>query len=94
MSTPSTTPATTARTCWSRRPAGGYERYGAEPVAALEVMAWLTVARPPTVPDDSWRLAFEHYLLAESTFSTPAVSLREHARLLLGLDRWVLFSRP
>jgi hypothetical protein len=59
-----------------------YERYGAETVAALEVMAWLTVARPPTDPDDAWRLAFEHHVLAEATFSTPGVSLRQHARLL------------
>jgi hypothetical protein len=71
-----------------------YERYGAEPIAALEVMTWLTVARPPTDPEDAWRLAFEHNTLAENTLSTPAVALREHAHLLPALDRWVLFSRP
>lgn len=71
-----------------------YERYGAETIAALGVMAWLTVARPPTDPDDSWRLAFEHYVLAENTLSTPGVSLRQHACALPRLDRWVLFSRP
>ncbi|SCG76062.1 DUF4253 domain-containing protein [Micromonospora coxensis] len=71
-----------------------YERYGAEPVAAWEVTTWLTVARPPTDPDEAWRLAFEHYTLAENTLATPAVTLREHAHLLPHLDRWVLFSRP
>jgi hypothetical protein len=71
-----------------------YERYGAEPVAALDVMTWLTVARPRTDPDDAWRLAVEHRALAENTFVTSSVSLRQHARLLPRLDRWVLFSRP
>ena len=71
-----------------------YERYGAEPVAALDVMTWLTVARPPTEPDDAWRLALEHNTLAENTLATPGVSLREHAHLLSHLHRWVLFSRP
>ena len=71
-----------------------HERYGAEPVAALEVMTWLTVARPPTDPDDAWRLALEHNTLAENTLVTSAVPLRQHAHLLPHLDRWVLFSRP
>jgi uncharacterized protein DUF4253 len=71
-----------------------YERYGAEPIAALGVMTWLTVARPPTDPDEAWRLAFEHYTLAETTLTVPGVPLRQHARLLADLDRWVLFSRP
>ncbi|MGB2571725.1 DUF4253 domain-containing protein [Micromonospora citrea] len=71
-----------------------HERYGAEPVAALEVTTWLTVARPPTDPEEAWRLALAHYTLAENTLATPAVTLREHAHLLPHLDRWVLFSRP
>lgn len=71
-----------------------YERYGAETVGAFEVMAWLTVARPPADPDDAWRLAFEHHVLAEATLRTPGVPLRQHARLLPAMDRWVLFSRP
>jgi hypothetical protein len=72
-----------------------YERYGAEPVAALgEVMAWFTVARPPTDPDEAWRLAFEHYTLAQTTLTVPTVPLRQHAHLLPRLNRWVLFSRP
>jgi Domain of unknown function (DUF4253) len=50
-----------------------YERYGAEPVAALEVATWLTVARPPADPADAWRLALEHETLAENTLATPAV---------------------
>ncbi|MEV4490042.1 DUF4253 domain-containing protein [Micromonospora coxensis] len=71
-----------------------HERYGAEPVAAWEVTTWLTVARPPTDPEEAWRLALQHYALAENTIATPAVTLREHAHLLPRLDRWVLFSRP
>jgi hypothetical protein len=59
-----------------------------------EVTTWLTVARPPTDPDDAWRLAYEHYTLAENTLVTPAVPLREPAHLLPRLNRWVLFSRP
>lgn len=70
------------------------ERYGAEPVAAFEVMTWFTVARPPTDPDDAWRLAYEHYTLAENTLVTAGVALRHHAHLLSQVDRWVLFSRP
>lgn len=71
-----------------------YERYGAEPVAAFEVVTWLMVTRPPTDPDDAWRLAAEHDLLAESTLAAPGISLRQHAHLLPHLDRWVLFSGP
>ncbi|MEV4756302.1 DUF4253 domain-containing protein [Micromonospora sp. NPDC049559] len=71
-----------------------YERYGAEPVAALEVTSWLRVTRPPGSPDDAWRLAVEHHAVAESTFVTPDVALRQHARLLPHRNRWVLFSRP
>ena len=71
-----------------------HERYGAETLGAFGVMAWLTVARPPIDPDEAWRLAFEHHVLAEATFRVPDVPLRQHARLLPQLDRWVLFSRP
>ena len=71
-----------------------YERHGAEPVAALGVMTWFAVTRPPTSPDEAWNAAAEHYALAENTFSTPGISVREHARTLSGADRWVLFSRP
>ncbi|GIG69438.1 DUF4253 domain-containing protein [Phytomonospora endophytica] len=71
-----------------------HERFGAEPVAALGVMTWLSVARPPAEPETAWRLAFEHHVLAENTFSGPGLSIRDHARALLGRDRWVLFSRP
>lgn len=71
-----------------------HERYGAETIGAFGVTAWLTVARPPTDPDEAWRLAFEHHVLAEATFRLPKVPLRQHARLLPHLDRWVLCSRP
>lgn len=71
-----------------------HERYGAEPVAALAVMSWLTVTRPPTDDDELLRLAVEHEILAENTLSTPGLSRRQHARMLSGADRWVLFSRP
>ncbi|HEY1178090.1 MAG TPA: DUF4253 domain-containing protein, partial [Phytomonospora sp.] len=71
-----------------------HERHGAEPVAALGVTTWLSVTRPTTDPETAWRLAFEHHVLAENTFSGPGLSIRDHARALLGRDRWVLFSRP
>lgn len=71
-----------------------HERFGAETVGAFGVTTWLTVARPPTDPHDAWRLAFEHHVLAEATLRIPEVPLRQHARLLPRLNRWVLFSRP
>jgi hypothetical protein len=58
------------------------------------VATWNQVTRPPTDPDEAWRLAFEHHVFAENTFSDPGIALREHARLLTGMDRWVLFSSP
>jgi hypothetical protein len=54
-------------------------------------MTWLTVSRPPNEPDEARRLAVEHHALAEHTFVTPSVELRQHVHLLPHLDRWVLF---
>lgn len=71
-----------------------HARHGAETIGAFGVTTWLTVSRPPTEPDEAWRLAFEHHVLADATFRMPQVPLRQHARLLPRLDQWVLFSRP
>ena len=57
-------------------------------------MAWFAVSRPPTDPDELLRLAAEHEILAENTLVTPGNSRRQHAEMISGADRWVLFSCP
>jgi len=57
-------------------------------------MMQFTVSRPPTSPDDAWRLAREPDILAANTLSNPGIPLRDHARALTILDRWFLHSRP
>jgi hypothetical protein len=69
-------------------------RYGAELVTNWGTMLWFAVSRPPEDIDDAFRLAHEHTVLAPCTTILPGVSTRDHARALLGRDRWFLHERP
>lgn len=71
-----------------------HERYGAEPVASWGTMQQLVVTRPPGTLEEAWELARAMRLLWPDTTSLPGVTVREHARDLVGLDRWFLHLRP
>jgi hypothetical protein len=68
------------------------ERYGAELVAHWGTMLQLVADRPPSEPEEAWRLAEAHYAIAPSTFNGP--SLREYAQGLIGGRTWWLHERP
>lgn len=69
------------------------ERFGAELVAHYGTMLQV-IARRPTTPQEAFQLALEHDLAAWNTLSGPGVTLRDHARYLLGHERWFLHHRP
>lgn len=71
-----------------------YRTYQAELVANYGTMLQFVVGRPPTSPEEAFQLAWEQEALAECTLVLPGVSIREHARALLTVDRWFLHERP
>jgi hypothetical protein len=71
-----------------------HDLYGAEPVASWGTMQQLVVTRPPGSLDDAWEVARAMRLLWPDTTLLPGVTVREHARDLVGLDRWFLHLRP
>jgi hypothetical protein len=72
------------------------ERHGAELVASWGTMLQLTVARPPTDVERAFELATEQVLVAYDTIALPHpdVTVRAHARALLGRPEWFLHDRP
>lgn len=71
-----------------------HDRYGAELVAHYGTMLQFYVTNKPQTLMEAFELASEHYEFAFDTFILPAVSIREHARALLHIDRWFLHDRP
>lgn len=71
-----------------------YDEFGAEPVALWGTMVQMVVARPPADRESAWRVAREHQLLAENTLIGPGIPIRQHARYLVGREKWFLHSRP
>jgi hypothetical protein len=69
-----------------------YERFGAELVAHWGTMLQIVTSRRPSDPEAAWYLALEHELIAPYTLHQFPV--REHARTLLQVDRWLLHERP
>jgi hypothetical protein len=59
-------------------------RYGAELVANHGTMLQWVVSNPPRTLEECWELTVQHELVAPDTFTLPAISMREHARELLG----------
>ncbi|HES77181.1 MAG TPA: DUF4253 domain-containing protein [bacterium] len=70
------------------------ERYGAELVAHYGTMLQCIASRCPSTQGEAMQLAREHDLFAPDTLARPGVSLYNHARYLLGHDRWFLHCRP
>lgn len=70
------------------------ERYGAELTRSFVTTLHLRVARRPASIDEAFALAIEHRHFASDTLGLPGISLRDHARALLSLDRWYFHSRP
>jgi len=69
-------------------------RYGAELVAHYGTMLHLNVARPPSTIEAAFDLALEQQAIAPCTTALPGVSLRDHARSLIGAETWFLHERP
>jgi hypothetical protein len=70
------------------------ERYGAELTRSFVTTLHLRVARRPASIDEAFALAIEHRHFASDTLALPGISLRDHARALLTLDRWYFHARP
>lgn len=57
-------------------------------------MLQFVVARRPATAEEALELAWQQYLVAPCTMLLPGVSVRDHARALLHIDRWFLHERP
>lgn len=68
--------------------------YGAEIVANWRTMLQLVARRPPKSWEQALRLAWEQEFIAECTTILPGVSVEEHAKTLMSVDRWFLHERP
>jgi hypothetical protein len=68
--------------------------YQAELVCNYGTMLQFLVGRAPAAPDEAFQLAWEQVALAECTTILPGVSIRDHARALLTMDRWFIHERP
>lgn len=71
-----------------------HEQFGAEPAANWDTMQQLVVRRPPTTLAEAWEVARAMRLLWPDTTMLSGVAVREHARDLVGRDRWFLHLRP
>jgi hypothetical protein len=70
------------------------QRYQAELVCHYGTMLQLNVGRLPATPQEAFALAWEQEAIAECTTILPGISLRDHARALLTVNRWFLHERP
>ncbi len=68
--------------------------HGAELVCHYGTMLQFFVEHPPANSKFAFNSAWEQVALAECTTVLPRVSIRDHARALLKLDRWFLHERP
>lgn len=71
-----------------------HEKYEAELVAHYGTMLHFYVKRKPKTLEDAFELAWQQDIFAPCTLVLPGVSVREHARALLHIDRWFLHERP
>lgn len=71
-----------------------YQQYQAELVCHYGTMLQFQVGNRPTCLEEAFELAWEQVALAECTTILPGISLRNHARSLLAVDRWFLHERP
>ncbi len=71
-----------------------HDRFGAEIVAHWGTMLQFVVGRPPATAAEAFPVAMAHDLLATATLPLPGVSVRAHARALVGRPTWFLHDRP
>jgi hypothetical protein len=71
-----------------------YQNYGAELVCHYGTMLQFFVSRRPADLQIAFELAWQQVGLAQCTTALPGVSIRDHARALLELDRWFIHERP
>jgi Domain of unknown function (DUF4253) len=69
-----------------------HERFKAELVAHDGLNLLFDVHHRPTTPEEAFQLAVEHEFFAQDTLVLPGISVRDHARALLHIDRWCLSS--
>lgn len=70
------------------------EEYGAELVCLYGTVLQLFVERKPSSIEEAFELASQQIAMASWRFSKSGVSIRNHARALLNLDRWLLEDNP
>jgi hypothetical protein len=70
------------------------DRYGAELVGSFVTSLEVSIKRRPQNIDEAFALALAHYQFASDILVLPGVSIRDHARALLSIDRWWFHSKP
>jgi Domain of unknown function (DUF4253) len=71
-----------------------WERFGAELVASWGTELQFIVRRPPAEIDTAFALAVEQVKIAAAMIHPLGVTVRRHARALLGRGDWYLHERP
>jgi hypothetical protein len=71
-----------------------HREYQADLVCNYGTMLQFLVGKRPTTPEIAFQLAWEQIALASCTTVPLGVSIRDHARALLALDRWFIHERP
>jgi len=71
-----------------------HDRFKAELVAHDGLNLLFNVHQRPVTPEAAFQLAVEQEAFAGDTLYLPGISIRDHARALLYLDRWYLLSKP
>jgi len=71
-----------------------HQQYLAELVCHYGTMLQLNVGKLPSNPEEAFQLAWEQEAIAPCTTMLPGVSLSDHARALLSVNRWFLHERP
>jgi hypothetical protein len=70
------------------------EAHGAALTQSFATTLHLSVKNRPRSVDAAFALALEHFHFASDTLVLPGISIRDHARALLCMDRWFFHSRP
>ncbi len=71
-----------------------HKRFQAELVVHDGLALLFNVHQKPSTPNEAFEVAAEHMAFAGTTLNLPGISIRDHARSLLHVDRWYLWSKP